>query len=210
MKHLHVKLLTNPSKRLRRRPRSPIPLSLFFLATRWLKLDQNLISSGCGHDTLACQISCYSFHVVSSKYPETPITLSSLATKAQNGANTDRNRIITKSGRDTPACHSSWHPFHAYSLKCLVIRGTTLSQWWPKSNHVSWWLGYISMAHYRPFLHCNFRWMPWNPNVTNFFDHQRTEIGPVPVKIDKITGGNHDTSRCHISSHFFHAVPPEC
>ena len=73
MTKLHAKFRSIPSINLLRMPETPI--SLCFLVTRGPKLGKNRISTECGHDTFACQISGHSFHVFSSECPETPITL---------------------------------------------------------------------------------------------------------------------------------------
>ena len=50
-----------------------------------------LISSEAGHNTPACQIWCHFFHAFSLKCPETPISLSFLATRGQNWTNIGQN-----------------------------------------------------------------------------------------------------------------------
>ena len=55
-----------------------------------------------------------------------------------------------------------------------------------ESKSKQYWMSswYTCMPNFRPFL----QWMPWNPNYTKFFNHQRAKIGPILTKIDSFLG----------------------
>ena len=134
-------------------------ISLLF----WPPEGQSRFSSECGHVTLGCKILDHSSRVFSSDCPETPFTLSVLATRGPICANTGQNRLFWGGGHDESACHNSDHSFNVLSLEYPPPPPPPpLNKFfWPPEGR-NWanieyfwrWLGYISMPHFGPFLPC--------------------------------------------------------